>query len=60
LTPNNPDRPLTPAEICAILARGRTEAEAGQGTDLEMLLAQWEAEDATGLPTQRPNTPSAA
>lgn len=58
--PNNPDRPLTVAEVRAMLDRGRAEAEAGQGTDLELLLAKWDAEDAADHPTRRTGKPSAA
>jgi hypothetical protein len=60
MDPNNPDRPLTEGEIRATLERGRAEAEAGQGADLDILLAQWEAEDAADRRTQRPDKPSAA
>ena len=58
--PNNPDRPLSVAEIRALLDRGRAEAEAGQGTDLELLLAQWDAEDAADRPTRRTGKSSVA
>jgi hypothetical protein len=58
--PTNPDRPLTMAEARAILDRGRAEAEAGLGTDLELLLAKWDAEDAAESPTRRAGKSSAA
>jgi hypothetical protein len=58
--PNNPDRPLTMAELRAMLDRGRAEAEAGQGTDLELLLSKWDAEDAADHPTRRTGKPAAA
>lgn len=60
MDPNNPDRPLTADEIRTMLDRGRAEAEAGQGTDLDLLLMHWEAEDAADLRAQRPDKPSAA
>jgi hypothetical protein len=60
MDPNNPDRPLTAGDIRAMLDRGRAEAEAGQGADLDLLLAQWEAEDAADLRARRPDKPSAA
>jgi hypothetical protein len=60
MDPNKPDQPLTLDEIRAMLDRGRAEAEAGQGADLNVLLAQWEAEDAADLRVQRPDKPSAA
>lgn len=58
--PNNPDRPLSLAEIRAMIERGRAEAAAGQGTDLDELLAEWEAEDTAALQAQRAGKPSAA
>ena len=36
------------------------QAEAGQGADLDFLLAQWEAEDAADMRAQCPDKPSAA
>jgi hypothetical protein len=60
MDPSNPERPLTLAEIRAMLDRGRAEAEAGQGTDVSLLLAQWEAEDAADQRAQRSGKPSAA
>jgi len=48
------------AEARAILDRGRAEAEAGLGTDLELLLAKWDAEDAADSATRRPGKSSAA
>jgi hypothetical protein len=60
MDPNNPDRPLTLDEIRTMLARGRAEAETGQGANLDGLLAEWEAEDAADLRAQRPDKPSAA
>jgi hypothetical protein len=58
--PNNPDRPLSVADVRAMLDRGRAEAATGQGTDLELLLAQWDAEDAADHPTRRTGKSSAA
>lgn len=58
--PNNPDRPLSVAEVRAMLDRGRAEAEAGQGTDLERLLAQWDVEDSADHPTRRTGNLSVA
>jgi hypothetical protein len=58
--PNNPDRALSVAEVRALLDRGRAEAAAGQGTDLELLLAQWDAEDAADHPTRRTGKSSVA
>jgi hypothetical protein len=58
--PNNPDRPLTVAEIRAMLDRGRAEAEAAQGIDLDLLLAKWDAEDAADHPTRQTGKSSAA
>jgi hypothetical protein len=58
--PTNPERPLTLVEIRAMLDRGRAEAEAGQGIDLKLLLAQWEAEDAADQQAQHSGRPSAA
>ena len=58
--PKNPDRPLTEAEIPAMLERRRAEAEAGLGTDLDLLLAEWEAENAADRRAMRPDKPSAA
>jgi hypothetical protein len=43
-----------------MLDRGRAEAEAGQGTDLELLLAQWDAEDLADHPTRRTGKSSVA
>ena len=60
LDPDNPERPLTLLEIQAILDRGRAEAEAGHGTDLNLLLAKWKAEDAADQRAQRSGKPSAA
>jgi hypothetical protein len=45
MDPTDLERPLTLAEIRAVLDRGRVEAETREGTDLNLLLAQWEAED---------------
>jgi len=58
--PNNPDHSLTVTEVRAMLDRGRTEAEAGQGTDLDLLLAKWDEEDAAELPAQQTGKSSAA
>ena len=58
MDPTDPERPLTLVEIRAMLDRGR--AEAGQGTDLNLLLAQWEAEDAADQRAQHSGKPSAA
>jgi len=60
VNPTDPDRPLTMAEVRAILDRGRAEAEAGLGTDLELLLAKWDAEDAAAPPARHPGKSSAA
>jgi hypothetical protein len=36
------------------------QAEAGQGADLDFLLAQWEAEDVADVRAQRPDKSSSA
>ena len=58
MDPTDPERPLTLVEIRAMLDRARMEA--GQGTDLNLLLAQWEAEDAADQRARHSGKPSAA
>jgi hypothetical protein len=55
--PDNPDRRLTVTEIRAMLDRGRAEAKAEQGTDLDLLLAKWDEDE---LPAQQTGKSSAA
>jgi len=43
-----------------MLDRGRAEAEAGQGIALNLLLAQWEAEDGVDQRARHSGKPSAA
>ena len=53
--PNQPDQPLTPAEIRARIARGEADVGAGRVSDLDELLAEWEAEDGADRPGQCPS-----
>ena len=59
MDPTDPERPLTLVEIRAMLDRARREAEAGQGTDLNLLLAQWETEDGADQRARQSGKPSA-
>jgi len=58
--PNNPDQPLTLAEIRARIARGEADASAGRVSDLDELLAEWEAEDEADRQGPVRGRPSAA
>ena len=60
MDPTDPERPLTLVEIRAMLDRGRPEAEAEQGTALNLLLAQWKAEDGADQRARHSGKPSAA
>jgi len=58
--PNNPDQPLTPAEIRARIAWGEADASAGRVSDLDEFLAEWEAEDEADRQGRVRAKPSAA
>ena len=58
--PNNPDRPLGLAEIRARIARGEADADEGRLSDLDELLAEWEAEDEADRQGRVRGKPSAA
>jgi hypothetical protein len=58
--PNNLDRPLTLAEVRASIARGEADADAGRASDLDELLAEWEAEDEADRQARLRGKPSAA
>jgi len=58
--PNNPDRPLTLAEIRARIARGEADADDGHVCDLDELLAEWKAEDEADRRGRVRGKPSAA
>jgi len=60
--PKNPNRPLSLVDISAMIARGEADVDAGRVSALDELLAEWEAEDATGRALGLPDddgTPSA-
>lgn len=43
--PKNLRRPLALTEIHAMITRGEADADAGRVSDLDELLAEWDAED---------------
>lgn len=43
--PKNPNHPLSLSDIRTMIARGEADVDAGRVSDLDELLAEWEAED---------------
>lgn len=58
--PKNPNRPLSLAAIRAMIARGEADVDAGRVSDLDELLAEWEAEDEAERRARVRGKPSAA
>jgi hypothetical protein len=60
VNPKNPTRPLCLLDIRAMIARGEADIDAGRVSDLDELLAEWEAEDEAERRARVRGKPSAA
>jgi hypothetical protein len=60
VNPKNPTRPLCLSDIRAMIARGEADIDAGRVSDLDELLAEWEAEDEAERRARVRGKPSAA
>jgi len=58
--PKNPNRPLSLSDIRAMIARGEADVDAGRVSDLDELLAEWDAEDEAERRARVGGKPSAA
>jgi len=58
--PKYPNRPLSLSDIRAMIARGEADVDAGRVSDLDELLAEWDAEDEAERRARVGGKPSAA